>query len=55
MVPFQSRESGVYYRFYHVYRQGELLKEVKLAFGTYNKYKCDIYYDNGNWCANISL
>ena len=51
MVPFQSRVSGIYYRFYHVYKQGELSEEIKEA----TSYNFDIYYDNGNWCAIINL
>lgn len=49
MVPFQSRESGVYYRFYHVYKEGELEKEVIDAGGKIIKKS----YDYGNWCVII--
>lgn len=49
MVPFQSRESGIYYRFYHVYKEGELEEEVIDAGGKIIKK----YYDNGNWCVII--
>ena len=46
LVPFQSRQSGIYYRFYHVYKAGELEEEVIKANGTI----INSYYDNGNWC-----
>ena len=47
LVPFQSKVSGVYYRFYHVYKSEELEEEVLEAGGTI----INSYYDNGNWCV----
>ena len=49
LVPFQSKISGVYFRFYHVYKENELEEEIKEAKGNIIK----SYYDNGNWCCII--
>lgn len=49
LVPFHSRTSGIYYRFYHVYKEKELEEEVLDAEGKIVK----SYYDNGNWCVII--
>jgi len=50
LVPFHSKSTGVYYRFYHVYKEKELEQEVIEAGGKIIKN----YYDNGNWCVIIS-
>ena len=49
LVPFNSRNSGIYYRFYHVYKESELEREILEANGHIIK----SYYDNGNWCCII--
>ena len=53
LVPFQSRESGIYHRFYHIYKSGELEQEVIEAtqeLTDLNGKIINSYYDNGNWC-----
>jgi SAM-dependent methyltransferase len=51
LVQFQCRQSGIYYRFYHVYKSGELEEEIiEACIGSNNKI-INNYYDNGNWCV----
>jgi len=49
LVSFQSKVSGIYHRFYHVYKSEELEEEVIEAGGNI----INSYYDNGNWCVII--
>jgi SAM-dependent methyltransferase len=47
-IPFQN-----IMRFYHIYEEGELEKEIKIV---QEKYNCtyEIYWELGNWCCTIT-
>lgn len=43
-----ASENNVFHRFYHVFKEGELLKLCSCLDNVVAK---DLYYDRGNWCV----
>ncbi len=52
MVSFKKRSGEIYYRYYHLYKQGELEQEIKDAYADINIKQSG--YERGNWFCIIN-
>ena len=47
MVPWNDKNGDIYYRYYHIYRKGQLEEEIKLLEPRFDI--IDNGYQRGNW------
>lgn len=52
IVPWISKEGDTYYRYYHIYKKGELEKEIKSQCPIFNIKSIEL--EKGNWCAILT-
>ncbi len=54
MVPFHNKDGSIYYRYYHLYQENELLEEIETALSNQNNYHIvELWHELGNYYVII--